>query len=174
MLFPSEKQILAAFDLDVGHVRDLAIRDALILLDAILTGKSAPELAKRSIEDALCDWPFSLRGVLDPYHEIRLRLLRGEKSQRLWIAQGGQPLTGVSIRTLLQKILTSQFSEQVTPKRIEEAWLTEYLKDHPNDILTPASHLTRNPLSVNARKESIEQRSAIRRIDETLSGGYAK
>jgi hypothetical protein len=171
----SEKLVRTAFSLAEGHVRDLAIRDALLFLEGILTGKSAHELGKRNVEDARNDCPPSVQGLLDHYlYQTRPRLLNGRKSQRLWIAQGGQPLTGVSIRTLLQKILNSQFSDQVTPKRIEEAWLAEYLKDHPNDILTPASHLTRNPLSVNTRKERIEQRSAIRRLDESLSGGYAK
>ncbi len=168
----SEKHLRAALSLEEGHVRDLAIRDALLFLEAILTGKSAQDLAKRKMVDATRIWPPSLQGLLDRYLvQIRPRLLGGKKSQRLWIAQGGQPLTGVSIRTLLQKILSFHFSEQVTPKRIEEAWLAEYLKDHPNDILTPASHLMRNPLSVNVRKERIEKRSAMNRIDECLQGG---
>jgi hypothetical protein len=89
----------------------------------------------------------------------------------LWIAQGGQPLTSASIRSLLQKILNASFPDGVTPKQIEDAWLTEYFLHHPNDILTPASHLKRNPFTIHGKKEQIEQRSAMSRIDESLQGG---
>ena len=121
------------------------------------------------------DWAPSLQGLLEHYLDrTRPSLLGKANSKSLWIAKGGQPLSSASIRAMLQRIMTSLFSEQVTPKRIQEAWLQQFLNDHPNDILTPASHLTRNPLTVHSRKERIEKRSAVDRIDECLQGGVGK
>jgi hypothetical protein len=146
-------------------------RDGLLFLDAVLTGQGHTEIAKRTESQARSLWPESLHPLLLPY--LRQRGIQGGGEECLWLGSGGQPLSAGSIRAILQRVLVKAFDYHLTPKQIEEAWCTAYSLDHPEDLLTLATHRGLRRETAARKLERIKQRRAIARVDASLQGGAA-